>query len=113
MISYIRLLFILCGLFAVNSAVVAHTNNKKVVHDAEYYILHAQHGAKWQQENKELEKKLAALREKYGTPPNIIHIMWDDTSFGDVGIPAINKIRGFETPNINRLGQEGILSSAS
>jgi arylsulfatase len=35
--------------------------------------------------------------------------MWDDTPFGDIGIPAIQKVRGFETPNLNRLAEEGIL----
>ena len=52
--------------------------------------------------------KLAELRQKHGAPPNIIHIMWDDTAVGEVGIPAIQKVRGFETPNINRLAAEGI-----
>jgi len=80
-----------------------------IVHDAEYYILEAQNGERWAAEDKELDAKLAQLREKYGQPPNIIHVMWDDTSFGDVGIPAINKIRGFETPNINRMAEEGIM----
>lgn len=103
------LLLILFSLFMINSIAYADVSHKKIIHDAEYYILYAQNGSKWEQENKALQKKLAALREKYGAPPNIVHIMWDDTSFGDVGIPAINKIRGFETPNINRLGQEGIL----
>ena len=34
--------------------------------------------------------------------------MWDDTSWGDVGIPEINKVRGFSTPNFNRMADEGI-----
>ncbi|MHC4993337.1 MAG: sulfatase-like hydrolase/transferase, partial [Planctomycetota bacterium] len=46
---------------------------------------------------------------KHGRPPNIIHIMWDDTAFGDVGIPAIQKVRGLQTPNLNRMAAEGIL----
>ena len=73
---------------------------KKIVHDAEYYILEAQNGERWAAEDEALDKRLAELREKHGAPPNIIHVMWDDTSYGDVGIPAINKIRGFETPNM-------------
>ena len=81
----------------------------KVIHDAEYYILRSQHKDKWAAEDKKLDAKLAQLREKFGAPPNIIHIMWDDTAFGDVGIPAINKIRGFNTPNFNRMAAEGIL----
>jgi len=79
-----------------------------IVHDAEYYILDAQHGERWAVEDKDLDAKLAELRKKFGTPPNIIHIMWDDTAVGEVGIPAIQKVRGFETPQINRLAAEGI-----
>jgi arylsulfatase len=81
----------------------------KIVHDAEYYILEAQNGKRWAVEDEALDAKLEELRTKHGTPPNIIHVMWDDTSFGDVGIPAINKIRGFETPSLNRIAEEGIL----
>ena len=82
---------------------------QQIVHDAEYYILEAQNGERWAVEDGQLDARLAELRAQYGTPPNIIHVMWDDTSFGDVGIPAISKIRGFETPSINRMAEEGIL----
>ncbi len=81
----------------------------KVVHDAEYYVLEAQNGKRWQAEDQALQKRLAELRQKHGAPPNIVHIMWDDTAYGDVGIPAIQKVRGFETPNLNRMAREGIL----
>jgi len=80
----------------------------EIIHDAEYYVLEAQHGTKWAAEDKELDKKLAKLRKKHGTPPNIIHIMWDDTGVGEVGIPQIQKMRGWETPNMNKFGQDGI-----
>jgi arylsulfatase len=80
-----------------------------IVQDAEYYVLKAQNGEKWAAEDKGLDAKLAELKAKHGTPPNIIHIMWDDTAYGDVGIPAVQKIRGFETPNLNTMAQEGIL----
>lgn len=86
----------------------AQQENNEIVHDAEFYVLKARHGEKWAVEDKELETKLAALRKKYGRPPNIIHIMWDDTPMGEVGIPAIQQLRGFSTPNINRLAAEGI-----
>ena len=85
----------------------APTSNK-IVHDAEYYILEAQHGARWAAEDQEVNRVLTELRQKHGGPPNIIHIMWDDTAVGEVGIPAIQKLQGFETPNINRLAAEGI-----
>ena len=82
---------------------------KDIVPDAEYYVLKAQHGEKWAVQDKALDKKLAALREKHGKPPNIIHVMWDDTAFGDVGIPAIQQVRGLKTPNLNKMAAEGIL----
>lgn len=81
---------------------------KEIVHDAEYYVLEAQHGEKWAAQDAELQKKLKALRKKHGTPPKIIHIMWDDTAVGEVGVPHIQKARGWETPNINQFSQDGI-----
>jgi hypothetical protein len=81
---------------------------KEIIHDAEYYVLEAQYGEKWAAEDKALDAKLAELKAKYGTPPNIIHIMWDDTPVGEVGIPQIQKMRGWETPNINKFSSEGI-----
>ena len=47
-------------------------------------MLEAQHGERWTTEDKEIEAKLAELEAKYGQPPNIIHIMWDDTALGEV-----------------------------
>jgi arylsulfatase len=81
----------------------------KIIHDAEYYIVEVQNREKWAAEDKGLDTRLAELREKHGTPPNIIHIMWEDQAFGDVGIPALAAIRGFETPNLDRMRDEGIM----
>jgi arylsulfatase A-like enzyme len=80
-----------------------------IVHDAEYYLLFDQHGDRWVAEDGELDTKLAELEERFGTKPNLVHIMWDDMAFGDAGIPALNKIRGFDTPNSNRMTSEGVL----
>jgi len=82
---------------------------KDIVHDAEFYVLQAQNGEKWAAEDESLNQKLAELHKKHGRPPNLIHIMWDDTAFGDVGIPAIQQVRGLKTPNLNQLANEGIL----
>jgi arylsulfatase len=80
-----------------------------IVHDAEFYVLQAQHSERWATEDKALNQKLAELRKKHGRPPNLIHIMWDDTAFGDVGIPELQKVRGLDTPNMNRMAEDGIL----
>ncbi|HEY4311348.1 MAG TPA: sulfatase-like hydrolase/transferase [Pirellulales bacterium] len=93
--------------FVCPSAAAQDGKKPEIIHDAEYYILDAQHAERWSAEDKELDAKLAALRKKFGRPPNIIHVMWDDTAVGEVGIPAIQKVRGWETPNINRLAAEG------
>ncbi|MGH2967337.1 MAG: sulfatase-like hydrolase/transferase, partial [Solirubrobacterales bacterium] len=87
---------------------MARTTDAGVIHDSEYYILDAQHGEKWAVEDKDLDSKLAELSEKFGTPPNIVHILWDDTPVGDVAVPMIQKQRGYETPNLNKMAAEGI-----
>ena len=87
----------------------ANTAAEDFVHDSEYYVLLAQNGEKWAMEDKALNRKIAELREKHGRPPNLIHIMWDDTAFGDVGMPGVQRVRGFETPRLNEMAQEGIM----
>ncbi len=88
---------------------MADTNPSPVMHDAEHYILEVQNREQWDAEDQDVDARLEALRTEHGTPPNIIHIMWDDTAFGDIGIPALAAIRGFETPNLDRMRDEGIM----
>ena len=94
------------GLIPAASALAAED---KIIHDAEYYILQAQNGEKWAADDKEVDKKLAEFREKNnGKPPNILYILVDDIGFGDMGIPELNAIRGYKTPNINKLADESM-----
>ncbi len=74
----------------------------------EYYVLKAQNGERWAHEDAALDKRLAELREKYGRPPNIIYILWDDQPFGIVGFPGIQKNLGFTTPKLNQMAAEGL-----
>jgi arylsulfatase len=94
------------GVVAV--AIVSAVAEKPIIHDAEQDILQEQFGEKWAKQDVEIQKKLDELYKKHGKRPNIIHIMWDDNSFGEVGIPAFNKIRGFDTPRLNKMGEDGI-----
>jgi arylsulfatase A-like enzyme len=82
---------------------------QEIIYDAEQAILQKQFGEQWASQDKEIESKLAALEKKYGKKPNIIHIMWDDNSLGEVGMPELNKVRGFDTPRINKMGEDGIV----
>lgn len=90
------------------TTVSASAANEDIVHDAEYYVLDAQHGDVWAAEDKGLDARLAALRERFGAPPNIIHIMMDDHAVGEVGIPALQAVRGYTTPNINQFAADGM-----
>ena len=85
------------GLLLLPAIASAH----QIVHDAEHYLLEAQHGERWAAEDRAIDAKLAVLKQKHGRRPNLIHIMWDDTPLGEIGIPEIQKLRGFETPNMN------------
>ncbi len=90
-------------------AAITTAQAKEIVHDAEYYILEAQNGEKWAAEDKGLDKKLAEFRKKNGgKPPNIFYILIDDIGFGDLGIPELNSVRGYKTPSINKIADEGI-----
>jgi len=55
----------LSGTWLISSSAQAAN---KIVHDAEYYIIYEQNGDKWMAEDKELDKKLAELRKKFGGP---------------------------------------------
>ncbi len=79
-----------------------------IIHDAEYYILETQNGERWAAEDAELDQKLAELREQHGQPPNIVYLLWDDTAYGAVGFPGLQKNFGYETPNLNQMAAEGI-----
>jgi len=82
---------------------------KEIVHDTEYYVLEAQNGEQWAQDDNAVDSKLAEFRKKNnGKPPNIIYILIDDIGFGDLGIPEMNSVRGYKTPNINEFAREGM-----
>jgi arylsulfatase len=107
-VTIYRTLFGLAAVFLIAPLVWAQADSQEIIHDAEHYLLEAQHGAKWAAEDKAIDAKLAELEKKHGRRPNLIHIMWDDTPLGEVGIPEIQKLRGFETPHMNTMAEEGI-----
>ncbi len=80
-----------------------------IIHDAQYYILEAQNGEQWIEDNAAVDALLAEFREgNAGNHPNIVSILIDDLGFGDMGIPELNAVRGIETPNINAFSDEAM-----
>ncbi|MEZ4768046.1 MAG: arylsulfatase [Caldilineales bacterium] len=53
-------------------------------------------------------RKLAALEKKTGKKPNILIFLMDNVGYGDIGINGGGLLAGAPTPNIDRLGQEGL-----
>jgi len=88
---------------------LAFAADNKIVHDAEYYVLEKQNAERWAADEKVVDEKLAAFREKNGgKPPNIFYILIDDIGFGDLGSDTLNSIRGYKTPAINEFAREGV-----
>ena len=106
---YLLILIYAALAFLLSAGAVTAKEGGEIVHDAEYYTLKAQNGEKWTAEDKQIDQKLAALKEKNGgKPPNIVYLLWDDTAFGAVGFPSLQKNFGYETPNMNKMAAEGI-----
>ena len=96
-------------LASASAGTVIASEKGKIVHDAEFYVLEAQHGEQWAADDKVVDRRLAAFREKNnGKSPNILYILIDDIGFGDLGIPELNAVRGYKTPAINKFSGEGM-----
>ena len=96
----------LAVVLSFSSASALSKQGAGIVYDAEYTKLQEQHGEVWAAEDAAIQERLDAMRAKFGKPPNIIHIMWDDHSLGEVGDPMLNKVYGYDTPHINQLASK-------
>ena len=84
-------------------------SNPNIVRDGEFYYLQSQFAEKWADEDVIVDEKLVSIhKENGGKPPNIIYILIDDVSFGQMGNRAMNYVTGVKTPNINQLATEGM-----
>ena len=80
-----------------------------IVRDGEYRFLEAQFGEEWSKQDAVIDSRLAEIRKANGgKPPNILYILIDDVSFGQMGNRTLNYVTGIETPNINQLATEGL-----
>ncbi len=80
-----------------------------IIHDGEFEYLRAQFGEEWKAQDKEIDARLEAIRRSNGgAHPNILYILIDDVSFGQMGNRTMNYVTGIDTPNINTLATEGM-----
>lgn len=56
----------------------------------------------------EVQEKLAALERRTGKKPNILIFLMDNVGWGDPGIYGGGLMTGAPTPNMDRLGREGL-----
>lgn len=106
MVSRISFAFVVIffGLVSVASAQQGPIN-----HDAENLMIAAQHRDKWVKQDADINALLAGIREKNGgKPPNIVYILLDDLGFGEIGMPNLDVVRGYSTPNISKFADEGL-----
>jgi len=95
----------LIGMVGLQSGAAAD----QIVHDGEYTFLKAQYGEQWAKEDTEIDRKLADIRSKNGGKrPNILYILIDDVSFGQMGNRAMNYVTGIDTQNINAFAEQGV-----
>ena len=76
--------------------------------DAEYLAREKQFGKQWAADDEQVQQKLAALEKKFGKKPNIVFILGDDIGYTELGSYGGGKVRGFTTPNLDRMADEGI-----
>ena len=77
-----------------------------IIHDGEYEFVKAQYAEQWAAEDKQVDTKLAEIRTANGG--NILYVLIDDVSFGQMGDAKMNYVMGIKTPKINQLSQEGL-----
>ena len=94
-------------LFVTGAATIQAADD--IIHDGEYYFVQQQYAEQWAAEDKKVDKMLAKIRKKNdGKRPNILYILIDDVSFGQMGNRKMNYVMGIRTPRINKFAEQGM-----
>ncbi|WP_294228123.1 sulfatase-like hydrolase/transferase [uncultured Shimia sp.] len=93
--------------FAISSALPVFAD--PLIRDGEYRFLEAQFADQWNAQDQVIDQKLADIKAANGgQPPNILYILIDDVSFGQMGNRAMNYVTGIDTTHINEFANEGM-----
>ncbi len=76
--------------------------------DAPFYSHQARNTERWAADDRQIDQKLAALRDRFGKRPNIVYILTDDIGWGELGWQGGGKHRGTPTPTLDRMAFEGM-----
>eukprot|EP00009_Paramoeba_aestuarina_P000396 CAMPEP_0201514294 /NCGR_PEP_ID=MMETSP0161_2-20130828/6147_1 /ASSEMBLY_ACC=CAM_ASM_000251 /TAXON_ID=180227 /ORGANISM="Neoparamoeba aestuarina, Strain SoJaBio B1-5/56/2" /LENGTH=544 /DNA_ID=CAMNT_0047910809 /DNA_START=209 /DNA_END=1843 /DNA_ORIENTATION=- len=79
-----------------------------IEHDAPYYHWEEKKKGEFLSDGEKVKEKLSALREKYGTPPNIVYILADDVGWGELGSYLGGALRGTPSPVLDKVAAGGI-----
>jgi len=97
------------SLISLTPLLLATSHAAELIHDADHYILKAQHGEQWAKDDAAVQAKLDEFKKKNGgKSPNILYILIDDMGYGDMGIPELNGLRGYETPAVNKFSDQAM-----
>ena len=98
-----KMIIFICGV-----SLVIPIGSLAIQPDAEFLAREKQFGKRWATEDKQVHRKLEALEKKFGKKPNIIFILADDIGYTELGSYGGGKVRGFSTPNLDRMADEGM-----
>lgn len=76
--------------------------------DAGYLAYQKRHRSDWARQDSRIDRKLAALEDKFKKKPNIIYILTDDIGWGELGWQGGGKHRGTPTPALDKMAAEGM-----
>ncbi len=76
--------------------------------DAPFLAAQERRGGRWREEDRGIDRKLAALEKRFGKKPNIVYILTDDVGWGELGWQGGGKHRGTPTPALDRMADEGL-----
>ncbi|MCV6598036.1 MAG: sulfatase-like hydrolase/transferase [Mangrovicoccus sp.] len=94
---------------ATLAASTAAAQDAPIIQDGEFEFLEAQFGEAWAAEDSEVDARLAEIAAgNNGQAPNILYILIDDVSFGQMGNRTMNYVTGIDTPNINDFASQGM-----
>ena len=104
--NYMKILVTLPMALTVAGALTDRANAQQ--HDAPFYAYQQHNRDAWAAADRQVDQKLAALRQQFGKRPNIIYILTDDIGWGELGWQGGGKHRGTPTPSLDRMAHEGM-----